>query len=123
MAGLQPVARCATQRLMKDLGLQGVSRLKGPRTTVAGKEPDSRPDLVDRTFTADRPDRLWVADITYVRTFAGWVYAAFVLDVFSRRLVGWQPSTSLRRVRTAYRTNVSEQPAQRDFAVSIKPGT
>ena len=96
LAGLQPVARCTTQRLMKDLGLHGISRLKGPRTTVAGTEPDTRPDLVERDFTADRPDCLWVADITYVRTFAGWVYAAFVLDVFSRRVVGWQLSTSLR---------------------------
>ena len=63
LAGLQPVARCTTQRLMKDLGLQGVSRSKGPRTTVAGTGPDTRPDLVKRAFTADRPDRLWVADI------------------------------------------------------------
>ena len=96
LAGQQPVARCTTQRLMNELGLQGVSRSKGPRTTVASKDPDTRPDLVERAFTADRPDCLWVADITYVRTFAGWVYAAFVLDVFSRRVVGWQLSTSLR---------------------------
>ena len=96
LAGGQPVARCTTQRLMKDLGLHGVSRLKGPRTTIAGTGPDTRPDLVKRAFTADRPDQLWVADITYVRTFAGWVYCAFVLDVFSRRVVGWQVSTSLR---------------------------
>jgi putative transposase len=81
---------------MKDLGLRGISRAKGPRTTVPGTGPDTRSDLVGRAFTADRPDQLWVADITYVRTFAGWVYAAFVLDVFSRRVVGWQVSTSLR---------------------------
>ena len=90
------VARCTTQRLMKDLGLKGVSRTKGPRTTIPGSGPDTRPDLVDRDFTAAAPDRLWVADITYCRTFAGWVYAAFILDVFSRRVVGWQLSTSLR---------------------------
>jgi len=96
LAGSAPVARCTTQRLMKDLGLRGISRAKGPRTTVPGTGPDTRPDLVNRTFTADRPDRLWVADITYVRSFAGWVYCAFVLDVFSRRVVGWQISTSLR---------------------------
>jgi len=63
---------------------------------VPGTGPDPRPDLVERSFTAPRPDRLWVADITYCRTFAGWVYASFVLDVFSRRVVGWQLSTSLR---------------------------
>jgi putative transposase len=95
-SGQRPVARCTTQRLMKDLGLRGISRAKGPRTTVPGSGPDTRPDLVERAFVADAPDRLWVADITYCRTYAGWVYAAFVLDVFSRRVVGWQLSTSLR---------------------------
>ncbi len=90
------VARCTVQRLMRQAGLRGISRAKGPRTTVPGTGPDTRPDLVDRTFRADAPDRLWVADITYCRTFAGWVYAAFVIDVFSRRVVGWQLSTSLR---------------------------
>jgi putative transposase len=96
LAGCQAVARCTTQRLMKDRGLRGISRAKGPRTTVPGTGPDTRKDLVHRAFTADRPDQLWVADITYVRTFSGWVYAAFVLDVYSRRIVGWQLSTSLR---------------------------
>ena len=96
LADTKPVARCTTQRLMKDLGLRGISRAKGPRTTIAGCGPDTRPDLVDRDFTAAAPDQLWVADITYCRTFAGWVYAAFILDVCSRRVVGWQLSTSLR---------------------------
>ena len=91
-----PVARCTVQRLMRQAGLRGISRAKGPRTTVPGTGPDTRPDLVDRGFRADAPDRLWVADITYCRTFAGWVYAAFVIDVFSRRVVGWQLSTSPR---------------------------
>ncbi len=81
---------------MRQAELRGISRAKGPRTTVPGSGPDSRPDLVDRHFSADQPDQLWVADITYCRTFAGWVYAAFVTDVFSRRVVGWQLSTSLR---------------------------
>ena len=88
LAGSQPVARCTAQRLMKDLGLRGIWRAKGPRTTVPGTGPDPRPDLVERTFTAPSPDRLWVADITYCRTFAGWVYASFVLDVFSRPCCG-----------------------------------
>ena len=91
-----PVARCTVERLMRILGLRGISRAKGPRTTVAGLGPDTRPDLVEREFTATAPNQLWVADITYVRTFAGWAYAAFVIDVFSRRVVGWQCSTSLR---------------------------
>jgi putative transposase len=91
-----PVARCTVQRLMRSAGLRGITRAKGPRTTVPGTGPDTRPDLVDRAFRAEAPDRLWVADITYCRTFAGWVYAAFVIDVFSRRVVGWQLSTSLR---------------------------
>ena len=90
------VARCTTQRLMKDLGLRGISRAERPRTTVPGTAPDTREDLVKRAFLASCQDQLWVADITYVRTFAGWVYCAFVLDVFSRRVVGRQVSTSLR---------------------------
>ena len=90
------VARCTVQRLMRAGGLRGISRAKGPRTTIPGTGPDTRPDLVERKFTATGPDQLWVADITYCRTFAGWVYAAFVTDVFSRRVVGWQLSKSLR---------------------------
>lgn len=80
---------------MRVEGLRGVSRAKGPRTTKPAGETGRPADLVDRRFTAAAPDRLWVADITYVRTFAGWVYAAFVLDVFSRRIVGWQVATTL----------------------------
>ena len=90
------IARCTVERLMRGAGLRGVSRAKGPRTTISGRGPDNRPDLVERDFTATAPNQLWVADITYCRTFAGWVYAAFVIDVFSRRVVGWQLSTSLR---------------------------
>ena len=89
------VARCTVHRLMKRAGLRGICRAKGPRTTVGSTAPGMRPDLVERAFTAEAPNRLWVADITYIRTFAGWVYAAFVIDVFSRRVVGWQVSRSL----------------------------
>ncbi len=99
-----PVTRCTIERLMRAEGLRGISRAKGPRTTIGGSAPDTRADLVQRDFTATAPDQLWVADIppqaggapTYCRTFAGWVYAAFVVDVFSRRVVGWQLSKSLR---------------------------
>ena len=90
------IARCSVERLMRLAGLKGVSRARGPRTTIPGDGPDVRPDLVQRAFTAPAPDRLWVADITYCRTFTGWVYAAFVIDVYSRRVVGWQLSKSLR---------------------------
>ncbi|GAA1553417.1 hypothetical protein GCM10009691_29750 [Brevibacterium picturae] len=90
-----PVARCTVERLMRREGLRGISRQKGPRTTIPGPFSDRPGDLVDRRFTAPAPDCLWVADITYIRTFSGWVYAAFVLDVFARRIVGWQLSTSL----------------------------
>jgi putative transposase len=90
------IARCTVHRLMRADGLRGISRAKGPRTTVPGNGPDTRPDLLDRDFQAPAPNRVWVADITYCRTFAGWVYAAFVIDVYSRRVVGWQLSKSLR---------------------------
>jgi putative transposase len=89
------VARCTVARLMKAAGLRGISRIRVPRTTIRAAAPDSRPDLVNREFAAPAANRLWVADITYVRTYSGWVYAAFVLDVFSRRIVGWQLSKNL----------------------------
>ena len=90
------VARCTVERLMRAAGLRGITRAKGPRTTIPGTGVETRPDLVERNFTAPAPNRLWVCDITYCRTFSGWVYAAFVIDVFSRRVVGWQLSKSLR---------------------------
>ena len=94
--GGRHVARCTVARLMRSAGLRGITRAKTPRTTRPAPTPDHRPDLVEREFTADAPNRLWVADITYVKTHSGWVYGSFVLDVFSRRIVGWQLSTSLR---------------------------
>ncbi|WP_223830453.1 IS3 family transposase [Nocardiopsis quinghaiensis] len=90
------VARCTVHRLMKRAGLCGITRAKGPRTTVPGPAPETRPDLVERSFTAQAPNRLRVADITCIRTFNGWVYAAFVIDVLSRRVVDRQVSRSLR---------------------------
>ena len=92
-----PVARCTVERLMGDLGLRGVRRGRQWRRTTIGDETQDRPsDLVERHFVADGPNRLWVADLTYVKTHVGFVYVAFVLDVFSRFIVGWQVSTSLR---------------------------
>ena len=91
------VARCTVERLMRADGLHGVRRSApaAPRTTVPGVGPDRRSDLVERQFAALAANRLWVADITYIRTFSGWVYASFVIDVFSRRVVGWQVSRNL----------------------------
>ena len=91
------VARCTVERLMKDLHLSGARRGKAFKRTTIADEAQHRPaDLVNRQFVADRPNRLWVADLTYVKTFTGWVYVAFVIDVYSRCVVGWQTSTSLR---------------------------
>ena len=90
------VARCTVARLMRELGLRGVVRGKPKFTTVAGDEADRPRDLVDRNFTASAPNRLWVADLTYVRTWSGFVYVAFITDVYSRMIVGWQASRSLR---------------------------
>ncbi len=91
------VARCTVERLMRGEGLRGIPREKTRKTTVSEGAQTERPqDLVQRTFVATAPNQLWVADLTYVRTHAGWVYVAFVLDAFSRMIVGWQVSTSLR---------------------------
>ena len=90
------VGRKRVARLMRSIGLAGVSRRKRPRTTVRAQGVSKAPDLVQRQFTAEAPDRLWVADITYVRTRAGFLYLAVVLDVFSRRIVGWAMEPHLR---------------------------
>ena len=91
------VARCTVERLMRAQGLRGIRREKGRRTTISdGAETERPEDLVKRQFLATAPNQLWVADLTYMRTHAGWTYVAFVLDVFSRMIVGWQVSTSLR---------------------------
>lgn len=91
------VARCTVERLMRAEGLRGISREKTRKTTIGdGAETERPEDRVKRKFVATAPNQLWVADLTYVRTHAGWTYVAFVLDVYSRMVVGWQVSTSLR---------------------------
>lgn len=90
------VARCTVERLMRDLGIQGAVRGKKKRTTIAAEDTARPADLVDRRFEAPAPNRLWVADLTYVRTWSGFVYVSFITDVFSRRIVGWQASRSLK---------------------------
>jgi putative transposase len=89
-------ARCTVERLMRTDGLQGVVRGHARRTTIADERADRPADLVDRDFTATAPNVLWVADFTYVATWSGTVYVAFVIDVFSRRIVGWKADTNMR---------------------------
>jgi putative transposase len=91
------VARCTVERLMRQLRLSGARRGRAYKVTTRSDDRQHRPDdLVDRQFRAPAPNRLWVADLTYVKTHAGWVYAAFIIDVYSRLVVGWQISNSLR---------------------------
>lgn len=90
------VARCRVRRLMREMDLVGASRGRAWTTTTRSQPETPRPDdLVDRHFTATRPNQLWVADFTYVATWRGFVYVAFVIDVFARRIVGWRVSSSL----------------------------
>ena len=93
--GIQ-VGRDRVARLMRAAGLEGVRRGRAPRTTLAEPATERARDLVERRFVAERPNRLWVADLTYLRTYAGFLYLAFILDVFSRRIVGWQIAAHMR---------------------------
>jgi transposase InsO family protein len=90
------VARCTVERLMKKLGIQGVVRGKGYKTTIPDEAAARPADLVQRQFTATCPNQLWIADITYVATWRGVVYVAFVIDVFARCIVGWRVWNSLK---------------------------
>ena len=90
------VARCTVERLMRKLGLAGVRRGKRIRTTTPDTSAPCPLDRVNRQFKADRPNELWVSDFTYVRTWQGWLFVAFVIDVYARRIVGWRVSSSMR---------------------------
>jgi transposase InsO family protein len=90
------VARCTVERLMGRLGLAGARRGKAVRTTIPDKALPCPLDHVNRQFKADRPNQLWVSDFTYVSTWQGWLYVAFVIDVFARRIVGWRVSRSMQ---------------------------
>jgi putative transposase len=91
------VARCTVERLMRELGIGGArASRKRPRTTLPGDPADRPSDLLERCFDAPAPNRRWVADITYVLTLSGWVYTAFVMDLFARRILGWQVADHLR---------------------------
>ena len=93
--GMPKLGRCTVERLMKQLGIQGVWRGKGKITTKQRPGQQSPDDLVKRNFTADEPNKLWVADFTYIKTKTGWVYTAFVIDVFKRVIVGWKVSNHM----------------------------
>ena len=90
----EDVARCTVERLMRGMGLQGAIRGKSVKTTVSDKAAPCPQDKVNRQFQAERPNALWVADFTYVSTWGGFVYVAFVIDAFARRIVGWRVSRS-----------------------------
>jgi len=90
------VARCTVERLMRQQGLRGVVRGKVVRTTVSDSKAPCPLDRVNRQFRAERPNQLWVSDFTYVSTWQGWLYVAFVIDVFARRIVGWRVSSSMK---------------------------
>lgn len=89
------VARCTVERLMGEMGIEGVRRGKKPRTTVPDRSLPCPLDLVNRNFRAEQPNRLWLADFTYVSTWQGWLYVAFIIDAFADRIVGWRASPSM----------------------------
>lgn len=91
----QEIARCTVERLMRRIGIQGARRGKVVRTTVPNVAAPCPLDRVNRQFKAERPNQLWVSDFTYVSTWQGWLYVAFVVDVFARRIVGWRVSSSM----------------------------
>lgn len=91
---LPGASRGSVDRAMRSLGLAGVRRGKGIRTTIPAKDGVRAGDLLNRDFTADAPNRVWVADFTYVRTWAGWSYVAFIVDVFAQQIIGWNAATT-----------------------------
>ncbi|MCC2597769.1 IS3 family transposase [Pusillimonas sp. MFBS29] len=113
----QEVARCTVERLMRRLGIQGARRGKTVRTTVSDTAAPCPLDHVNRQFKADRPNQLWVSDFTYVSTWQGWLYVAFVIDVFARRIVGWRVSSSMHTdfvLDALEQALYDRQPAQTD---------
>jgi transposase InsO family protein len=113
------VARCTVERLMRHLGLRGVRRGKVVRTTFGDANAPCPLDRVKRQFKADRPNQLWVSDFTYVSTWQGWQYVAFVIDVYARRIVGWRQSSSMRTdfVLDALEQALYDRRPQRDGAL------
>lgn len=95
--GRRHVARCTVERLMRDLGLHGIRRKKVPNTMRSAPREQCPADLVDRHFSAFTPNQLWVSDFTYLMTTSGWVYVAFIVDVYSQRIVAWHAPDSQGR--------------------------
>jgi transposase InsO family protein len=114
------VARCTVERLMRRLGLRGAIRGKVVRTTIPEAKAPCPLDRVQRVFKAERPNQLWVSDFTYVSTWQGWLYAAFVIDVFARRIVGRRVSSSMR---TDFVLDVLEQASSPRWAARETPTT
>ena len=114
------IARCTVERLMKRLGLQGVRRGKVVRTTISDGKAPCPLDRVNRVFKADRPNQLWVSDFTYVSTWQGWLYVAFVIDVYARRIVGWRVSRSMHTdfVLDALEQALYDRQPERDGALT-----
>lgn len=114
------IARCTVERLMKRLGLQGVRRGKVLRTTISDGKAACPLDRVNRVFKADRPNQLWVSDFTYVSTWQGWLYVAFVIDVYARRIVGWRVSRSMHTdfVLDALEQALYDRQPERDGALT-----
>ena len=112
------VARCTVERLMRSMGLQGVRRGKGVRTTVPDASAPCPLDRVNRKFRADQPNQLWVSDFTYMSTWQGWLYVAFIIDVYARRIVGWRVSKNMLMqtdfVRDALEQALYERQPDRD---------
>jgi transposase InsO family protein len=92
---------------MRELGLKGTRRLKVKRTTIAGKNAKSAEDLIKRNFHADAPNKVWVADFTYVSTWEGWCYVAVIIDVFARRVLGYDVSVRLNKAMVARAFNMA----------------
>jgi transposase InsO family protein len=109
------VARCTVERLMQRQGLRGVVRGKVVRITISDHKAPCPLDRGNRQFKAERPNQLWVSDFTYVSTWQGWLYVAFVIDVFARRIVGWRASSSMH---TDFVLDALEQAAVRPPAES-----
>ena len=123
------VARCTVERLMRVLGLRGASRGKVKRTTIADPAAARAGDLVGRNFAPPAPNLLWVADFTYISTLAGWVYVAFVIDAYARRILGWKASSSMTAelvlaavARPYLRGNATESIVSRDLYITMTQG-
>jgi transposase InsO family protein len=114
------VARCTVERLMRAYGIVGVGPVKAKKTTLPGFAPVAAPDLVRRDFSATRPDALWLADFTYIRTWEGWAYLSVVLDVYTRRIVGWQLASHMRQslVTDAFEMALSSRQEHEDGLIA-----